>query len=177
MLNIGDCYASNSDGWARGAGYNQLQPMVRPRSRLSVPPKNLLGMPWRVAFALQEDGWILRHAIVWDKPNAMPQSVLDRVSTRYEMLFLLVKQRRYWFDLDAIREAHAGDRPLSRHTRRGGNMPDSIPPSWPDDGKYRDDQDAFCGKRYAAHRAAACCPLTRWRVKRSPASLVTRQRM
>ncbi|GAA2302171.1 hypothetical protein GCM10010149_59390 [Nonomuraea roseoviolacea subsp. roseoviolacea] len=100
-LNLGDCYAANSDGWARGHDFNERQPAVRPRSRLSVPPKNLLGMPWRVALALQEDGWILRNAIVWHKPNAMPQSVLDRVSTRHEMIFLLVKQRRYWFDLDA----------------------------------------------------------------------------
>ncbi|MEU1389997.1 MULTISPECIES: site-specific DNA-methyltransferase [unclassified Nonomuraea] len=153
-LNIGDCYASNSDGWARGAGYNQLQPMVRPRSRQSVPPKNLLGMPWRVAFALQEDGWILRNAIVWHKPNAMPQSVLDRVSTRYEMLFLLVKQRRYWFDLDAIREPCAGDRSLSRRAHQGGNEPNSIATPWPDDGKYRDDQGSFCGKRHGTSMSA-----------------------
>jgi site-specific DNA-methyltransferase (cytosine-N4-specific) len=66
--------------------------------------KNLLGMPWRVAFALQADGWTLRNAIVWAKPNAMPESVTDRLSTRYELVFLLTKSRRYWFDLDAIRE-------------------------------------------------------------------------
>ena len=61
------------------------------------PAKNLLGMPWRVAFALQDDGWVLRNAIVWHKPNAMPESVTDRLSTRYEMLFLFSKSRRYWF--------------------------------------------------------------------------------
>ncbi|MBT2233202.1 site-specific DNA-methyltransferase [Nonomuraea sp. NEAU-A123] len=147
-LNIGDCYAANSDGWARGVDFNQHQPIIRPRSRLSMPPKNLLGMPWRVAFALQEDGWILRNAIVWHKPNAMPQSVLDRVSTRHEMIFLLVKQRRYWFDLDAIREPYTGDRPLSRRARDSGNKPNSIATPWPPKGKYQGDEDAFCGKNH-----------------------------
>jgi DNA modification methylase len=71
-----------------------------------VPAKNLLGIPWRVAFALQDDGWTLRNAVIWHKPNAMPESVTDRLSTRYEHVFLLSKSRRYWFDLDAIREPH-----------------------------------------------------------------------
>jgi site-specific DNA-methyltransferase (cytosine-N4-specific) len=68
------------------------------------PAKNLLGIPWRVAFALQDDGWILRNAIIWHKPNAMPESVTDRLSGRYEHVFLFSKSRRYWFDLDPIRE-------------------------------------------------------------------------
>ena len=66
--------------------------------------KNLLGIPWRVAFALQDDGWILRNAIIWNKPNAMPESVTDRLSGRYEHVFMFSKSRRYWFDLDPIRE-------------------------------------------------------------------------
>ncbi|MBP2704691.1 site-specific DNA-methyltransferase [Microbispora sp. RL4-1S] len=135
-LNLGDVYAANSDGYARGDSYNQRQPVVRPRSRRIVPPKNLLGMPWRVAFALQQDGWILRNAIVWSKPNAMPQSVLDRLSTRYELIFLLVKQRFYWFDLDAIREQYTGDRSLSRRSRRGGMKRNAIQTPWPPVGKY-----------------------------------------
>ncbi|MGP4102288.1 DNA methyltransferase [Nonomuraea sp. KM90] len=147
-LNLGDSYAANSDGWARGADYNPHQPVVRPRSRLSVPPKNLLGMPWRVAFALQEDGWILRNAIIWHKPNAMPQSVLDRVSTRHEMIFLMVKQQRYWFDLDAIREPHSEARSSTRRTRCGGKPGGNVRTSRHLDGKYQDDRDAFCGKHY-----------------------------
>lgn len=115
-----------------------------------MPPKNLLGMPWRVAFALQEDGWILRNAIVWHKPNAMPQSVLDRVSTHYELIFLLVKQRRYWFDLDAIRQPYVGDRPLARRARNGGNKPNTITTSWPPSGKYSAEEEAFCGKNHGA---------------------------
>jgi DNA modification methylase len=70
----------------------------------NLPSKNLLGIPWRVAFALQDDGWILRNAIVWHKPNAMPESVTDRLSTRHETVFLFSKKPRYWFDLDPIRE-------------------------------------------------------------------------
>ncbi len=141
-LNLGDIYAANSDGYSRGANYNQLQPTVRPRSRHTVPPKNLLGMPWRVAFALQQDGWILRNAIVWHKPNAMPSSVLDRLSTRYELIFLLVKQRFYWFDLDAVREQYTGDRPLSRRARRSGMKLNAIQTPWPPTGKYSDAESA-----------------------------------
>jgi DNA modification methylase len=84
-----------------GDSYRDAPPKRRTRI---LPRKNLRGMPWRVAFALQADGWILRNAIVWHKPNAMPESVRDRLSTRYEMLFLFAAQQRYWFDLDAIRE-------------------------------------------------------------------------
>lgn len=70
----------------------------------ALPCKNLIGMPWRVALALQADGWIVRNAIVWHKPNAMPESVRDRLSNRYELLFLLTQRQRYYFDLDAIRQ-------------------------------------------------------------------------
>src|SRR5699024_6082642 len=85
-LNLGDSYASGS------------------RTAYALPGKNLLGIPWRVAFALQDDGWILRNDIIWSKPNAMPESVTDRLSNRHEHLFLFSKSRRYWFDLDPIRE-------------------------------------------------------------------------
>jgi site-specific DNA-methyltransferase (cytosine-N4-specific) len=77
----------------------------------SLSAKNLLGLPWRVALALQADGWILRNAIVWHKPNAMPESVRDRLNCRHELLFLLVKQPGYWFDLDPIRVPHAPGSP------------------------------------------------------------------
>lgn len=135
-LNLGDCYAANSDGWPRGVDYNRRQPVIRPRARLAVPPKNLLGMPWRVALALQADGWILRNAIVWHKPNAMPQSVTDRLSNRYELIFLMVKQRRYWFNLDPIREAYTGDRSIARRARVGGGEPKRNTTAWPPPGKY-----------------------------------------
>lgn len=67
--------------------------------------KQLQGVPWRVAFALQEDWWVLRNDIVWHKPNAMPESVTDRLSCRYEHFFMFSNSRQYHFDLDPIRES------------------------------------------------------------------------
>lgn len=68
-----------------------------------LPQKNLIGIPWRVALALQADGWILRSDIVWAKRNCLPEAVLDRPSRAHEYLFLIVKRPRYWYDADAIR--------------------------------------------------------------------------
>lgn len=107
-LNLGDSYSVR---WSseRGAGRRGLNGDDDDRGRSGaithgVPEKNLLGVPWRVAFALQDDGWILRNEIIWSKPNAMPEPVRDRLSARHEHLFLFSKSRRYHFDLDAIRE-------------------------------------------------------------------------
>lgn len=116
-LNIGDSYSTNLGQGNAGPSSN-LEGGTRPSFRRdgqsvsplrrrgvgSVPPKNMLGIPWRVAFALQDDGWILRNDIIWNKPNAMPESVTDRLSTRHEHLFMFSKRARYWFDLDPIRE-------------------------------------------------------------------------
>lgn len=110
-LNLGDSYASNPS-WGRGPGTLAGRPQHSiprgpdgaGRSRCGVPTKNLLGIPWQVAFALQATGLILRNANIWEKPNSLPESVTDRLSSRYEEVFLLTKSRRYWFDLDAIRQ-------------------------------------------------------------------------
>ena len=112
-LNIGDSYSAGGHGGNRGGNLESDHLDKTPGKPVRVPgfaPKNLLGIPWRVAFALQDDGWILRNAIVWNKPNAMPESVTDRLSGRYEMVFMLSKKPKYWFDLDPIREAHSGPR-------------------------------------------------------------------
>lgn len=107
-LNLGDSYQSSGgmEGVGRNAkvGSTLRQAKGRTRPSSGLPSKNLLGIPWRVAFALQDDGWILRNEIIWSKPNAMPESVTDRLSSRHEHLFMLTKSRRYWFDLDPIRE-------------------------------------------------------------------------
>jgi DNA modification methylase len=108
-LNLGDSY---SVGGAAASGLHAyLGAGLAGRKTPGMAPKNLLGLPWRVALALQDDGWILRNAIVWHKPNAMPESVRDRLNCRYEMIFLLVRSRSYWFDLDPIRIPHATVRP------------------------------------------------------------------
>jgi hypothetical protein len=79
-------------------------------------PKDLLGIPWMVAFALRADGWYLRSDIIWAKPNPMPESVTDRPTKAHEYLFLLSKSARYFYDADAVREdARSGE---SRHGRR-----------------------------------------------------------
>lgn len=129
-LNLGDSYnntaAGQNDVGLRTKGSSDIkqraaEEAIGRRTALpnrSLPAKNLLGVPWRVAFALQDDGWILRNAIVWSKPNAMPESVTDRLSTRHELVFLFSRSRRYWFDLNPIREAHiTGDRPLIKVPR------------------------------------------------------------
>ena len=112
-LNLGDSYYSGRGNPGPNSADGK-QPARRGFTRVLAKggadwakPKDLLGIPWRVALALQDDGWTLRNAIVWHKPNAMPESVSDRLSTRYEPVFLLSKSRTYWFDLDAIREPHA----------------------------------------------------------------------
>jgi site-specific DNA-methyltransferase (cytosine-N4-specific) len=108
-LNIGDSYSTKGGnltagvtGKDHGKAYADLRGRAGERSGL--PDKNMLGIPWRTAFALQDDGWILRNDVIWSKPNAMPESVTDRLSTRHEHLFLLSKSQRYWFDLEPIRE-------------------------------------------------------------------------
>jgi site-specific DNA-methyltransferase (cytosine-N4-specific) len=125
-LNLGDSYATSSKGAGgtgpasykhTGALLNGQHFEARPYAA-DVPQKNLMGMPWRVAFALQADGWILRNDIIWTKPNAMPESVNDRLSNRHEHLFLFTRSRRYWFDLDAIRLPHTSMAPLLRKDRR-----------------------------------------------------------
>jgi site-specific DNA-methyltransferase (cytosine-N4-specific) len=112
-LNLGDSYYSGRGNPGEG-DVDTKQPARRGWIRtLDKPgqdwakPKDLLGIPWRVAFALQDDGWTLRNDVIWAKPNAMPESVTDRLSTRHEHVFLFSKSRRYWFDLDPIREAAA----------------------------------------------------------------------
>jgi DNA modification methylase len=108
-LNLGDSYTEGSATLSGLHAY--LGSGLAGRRTPGMAAKNLLGLPWRVALALQEDGWIIRNAIVWHKPNAMPESVRDRMNCRYELLFLLVKSRHYWFDLDPIRIPHGSTGP------------------------------------------------------------------
>jgi site-specific DNA-methyltransferase (cytosine-N4-specific) len=103
-LNLADTYSSAAGGAPQGG---RPQPgggrLATPRTQDLVAPKNLLGIPWRVALALQAEGWWLRQDVIWHKPNAMPESVRDRPSCNYEHLFLLTASPRYHFDLDPIR--------------------------------------------------------------------------
>lgn len=114
-LNIGDSYYSgrgnpgpHADDHKQGARRGFVRPLDQPGASWA-KPKSLLGIPWMVASALQSDGWILRNAIVWRKLLAMPESVKDRLSSQYELVFLLVKRRFYHFDHNSVRGPAAGD--------------------------------------------------------------------
>jgi DNA modification methylase len=125
-LNMGDSYAANTKG-SGGTESGTLQradPSQRSNAgsfhadrRWQIPPglkpKDLVGIPWRVAFALQADGWWLRSDVIWSKPNPMPESVTDRPTKAHEYLFLLTKAERYYYDAEAIAEpaVRVGDLP------------------------------------------------------------------
>lgn len=118
-LNLGDSYAgSNGNGYkqsiaatnaSNAGGENENFRTRTGRDDGEIKPKNLVGIPWRVAFALQADGWYLRQDIIWAKPNPMPESVNDRCTKSHEYLFLLTKSPRYFFDNIAIKEPSKQD--------------------------------------------------------------------
>jgi DNA modification methylase len=114
-LNLGDCY--NGSGGAGGdynpGGLKEGQPKYPGRNISSLKPKDLVGIPWRVAFALQADGWWLRSDIIWHKPNPMPESVTDRPTRAHEYIFLLSKSQHYYYDAQAIREPSSMPLPSS----------------------------------------------------------------
>jgi DNA modification methylase len=111
-LNLGDSYAGGGgfspNSPSNLAGSKQTTHQGSIRGAIGVPsglkPKDLIGIPWRVAFALQADGWYLRQDIIWHKPNPMPESVNDRCTKAHEYIFLLSKQERYYYDREPIRE-------------------------------------------------------------------------
>jgi len=106
-LNLGDSYGTGATAvrtqGSRGIGAN-TQGAQDAVGRCGGMAKQLIGIPWRVAFALQEDGWYLRSDIIWAKPNPMPESVTDRPTKAHEYVFLLTKSARYFYDTDAVKE-------------------------------------------------------------------------
>lgn len=123
-LNLGDSYAGGKTGRsdtgpddiarraaAYGTGAGEATGPATGEQRKppqGFKPKDLIGIPWRVAFALRADGWYLRQDIIWSKPNPMPESVKDRCTKAHEYVFLLSKSARYWFDSDAMQEPSEG---------------------------------------------------------------------
>jgi DNA modification methylase len=140
-LNLGDTYAgggyrsrtkarNEQEGWKgskqetnKGTSGFLTEQVVTPDG---YKPKDLMGIPWRTAIALQEDGWYLRNDIIWAKPNPMPESVTDRCTKSHEYIFLLSKNKNYYFDNDAIREPHADANRMNftPGSRLHGNDPD-----------------------------------------------------
>jgi len=104
-LNIGDSYTSGNRTWRDADSKNKGRAMsYRPPTPNGLKPKDLVGVPWRVAFALQADGWYLRSDIIWHKPNCQPESVKDRPTRSHEYIFLFSKSKDYYYDHSAIQE-------------------------------------------------------------------------
>jgi len=104
-LNVGDSYTSGNRTWRDIDRKNPARAMqYRPPTPKGLKPKDLIGVPWRIAFALQEAGWYLRSDIVWYKPNCQPESVRDRPTRAHEYVFLFSKSEKYYYDYDAVRE-------------------------------------------------------------------------
>ena len=128
-LNIGDSYSGSGKGPAGNLGAAHNERHMEHKHSAIVPdglkPKDLVGIPWRLAFALQADGWYLRQDIIWHKPNPMPESVTDRCTKSHEYVFLLSKSRQYFYDHEAIKEPaiYAGDdRGARTDSRRNTKM-------------------------------------------------------
>lgn len=107
-LNIGDGYTSGGRKWRAPDKKNPARAMdVRPDTPEGLKPKDLIGIPWRLAFALQSDGWYLRSDIIWNKPNAMPESVKDRPTRSHEYVFMFTKSEKYFYSSDRAMELSA----------------------------------------------------------------------
>ena len=103
-LNVGDAYTSGNRRYRAPDRKNRARAMsVRPVTPKGLKPKDLIGLPWRLAFTLQDAGWWLRSEIIWHKPNAHPESVRDRPTKAHETVFLLSKSQDYYYDIDAVR--------------------------------------------------------------------------
>ena len=107
-LNLGDTYSVSGNGGHQAGtkfhGHSARKAEVLGRRRSGLRPKNLIGIPWRVALELQSRGWYVRSDIIWSKPNPMPESVKDRPTRAHEYIFLLSKSENYFYDHDAIKE-------------------------------------------------------------------------
>jgi len=126
-LNLGDSYTGSANNGGEASKTMQGTQAATGKNLPSktgagLKPKDLIGIPWRVAFALQADGWYLRQDIIWHKPNPMPESVTDRCTKSHEYIFLLTKAARYWYDNTAIMEpAQYGEQHANKATSWGTN--------------------------------------------------------
>ena len=130
-LNIGDSYA-NDGKWGGSSGGKHAKALHgntsigRTKVTTGLKPKDLIGIPWMLAFALRADGWYLRQDIIWAKPNPMPESVRDRCTKAHEYVFLLSKSERYFFDSEAMKEpATTSERDIRRARVTGRGEQDS----------------------------------------------------
>jgi len=122
-LNIGDSYTSGGRTWRGDDAKNKGRGMsYRAPTPEGLKPKDLIGVPWRIAFALQEDGWFLRTDIIWNKPNCQPESVKDRPTRSHEYIFLFTKNEKYFYDHEAIKEPAIDVKQKSKNRRSVWNI-------------------------------------------------------
>jgi DNA modification methylase len=127
-LNIGDSYNTSPAGnktWGDGVGTNKAyeENQIHHGKKIikSLKPKDLIGIPWLLAFALRADGWYLRQDIIWHKPNPMPESVTDRCTKAHEYIFLMSKKQKYYYDIEPIREQIKPSTDGQASVRRSGD--------------------------------------------------------
>ena len=141
-VNIGDSYASNGekqtgrndgdrngiDGFVGSTNYGDAGGKTKIKVETGLKPKDLIGIPWMLAFALRADGWYLRQDIIWHKPNPMPESVKDRCTKSHEYIFLLSKSARYYYDNEAVKEPanYPNDDRKARAKEEHKSMPDGL---------------------------------------------------
>jgi len=147
-INLGDSYSAAKTGSFNGGGFKDTSAINGTRdlsgvetsgkmdkaaacAKCGIKPKDLIGVPWMVAFALRADGWYLRQDIIWSKNNCMPESVTDRCTKSHEYLFLFAKSQRYYFDSEAIKEPSVTNDPRRPYTSKGawemdGRAPEQI---------------------------------------------------
>ncbi len=122
-LNIGDSYTSGGRTWRQSDSKNAGRAMTyRADTPEGLKPKDLIGVPWRLAFALQEDGWYLRTDIIWNKPNCQPESVKDRPTRSHEFVFLLSKSPKYFYDWEAVKEPAVDQKQGTKNRRTVWNI-------------------------------------------------------
>ena len=141
-INIGDSYAGNNSRASNNgrAGFGNAREKVVNRTGEGLKTKDLIGIPWMLAFALRADGWYLRQDIIWSKPNPMPESVQDRCTKSHEYIFLMSKSSKYYYDNESIKEKaiHAGEersfnspkkamRNVDGNVSTGNEHPDALP--------------------------------------------------
>lgn len=174
-LNLGDSYTSGGrnyrdpgkskiNGGKRMAGLEVKG--TRPGTPNGLKPKNLIGVPWQVAFALQAQGWYLRSDIIWSKPSPMPESVQDRPTRSHEYIFLMSKSPRYHYDAEAIREASVrpdwrsepdSETKNSDRADRGNTQRQKIPSGWDAGlGSHRAKQGRYSNKQRALGKEDQC---------------------
>ena len=138
FVNMGDSYNGSGPSGGPGKQYTNKGSQDTTTKKVDgLKPKDLCGIPWRVAFALQADGWWLRQDIIWHKPNPMPESVTDRCTKAHEYLFLLTKSERYYWDQEAIKEESITNDPRRPYTSNGAWELDGRPIEQRHGGKVR----------------------------------------